>query len=245
MITDDELLLYYYRDGLEPEERARIAAALVEQPELAQRLHKLVGRLDAVAAIPEVKVPLETQQRWKAALEQAAARRPTTQNLRRRRPFTDGRWLAAAAAVVVAVVSVFYVVDSTPPEPTIANVTPPVETPTETPSAAAEASPYERGLKTHLATTERQLASLEEATPAERARLIETIIEQNRLYALAAERAGEPQLARVLRAFSPVLESMRQGEGNTAADAAQLSFEMRAMQSRLAGGPPAGAVSTL
>ncbi len=242
MITDDELLLYYYRDGLEPTDRARIAAALAAQPELAQRLHKLVGRLDEVAAIPEVKVPLETQQRWKAALEQAAARRPTTQNLRPRRPFTDARWLAAAAAVVVAIVSVFYVIDSPPRAPTMANVAPPTDSPA---AGAADASAYERGLKTHLASTERQLASLEEATPEERARLIETIIEQNRLYALAAERAGEPQLARVLRAFSPVLESMRQGEGNTAADAAQLSFEMRVMQSRLAGGLPANTVSTL
>ena len=255
MITDDELLLYYYRDGLEPDERARIAAALAEQPELAQRLHRLVGRLDEVAAIPEAKVPVATQERWKAALAQAAQERPTTQNLRPfRRPYTDARWLAAAAAVVVAVVSVLYVIDSTPPSPTIANVTPPpAETPTasftspptEAPSGAAEASPYERGLKTHLASTERQLASLEEATPEERARLIETIIEQNRLYAVAAERAGEPQLARVLRAFSPVLESMRQGEGNPAADAAQLSFELRIMQGRLAGGVPANTVSTL
>ncbi len=187
-------------------------------------------------------MPLATQQRWKAALKQAAQQRPTTQNLRPfRRPSTDARWLAAAAAVVVAIVSVFYITDSTPPAPAIANVTPS----TEAPSGAAEASPYERGLKTHLASTERQLASLEEATPEERARLIETIIEQNRLYAVAAERAGEPQLARVLRAFSPVLESMRQGEGNTAADAAQLSFELRVMQGRLAGGVPANTVSTL
>ena len=62
MITDDELLLYYYRDGLEPGERARIGAALTEQPELAQRLHRLVSRLDAAAAIPEVPVPAETSQ---------------------------------------------------------------------------------------------------------------------------------------------------------------------------------------
>jgi hypothetical protein len=243
MNTDDELLLYYYRDGLEPADRARIAAALADQPELAQRLHKLVNRLDQVAAIPEVKVPLEAQQRWKAALEQAAAQRPITQNLRPRRPFTDARWLAAAAAVVVAIVSVFYIVDTPPPSSTIANVTPPPES--EATTEAAEASAYERGLKTHLASTERQLASLDEVTPEERARLIETIIEQNRLYALAAERAGEPQLARVLRAFSPVLESMRQGEGNPAADAAQLSFELRVMQGRLAGGLPANTVSTL
>ena len=38
MITDDELLLYYYRDGLDAAERARIGAALSEQPELARRM---------------------------------------------------------------------------------------------------------------------------------------------------------------------------------------------------------------
>ena len=51
MISDDELLLYYYRE-LEADERARIGAALAEQPELAQRLHRLEARLDAVSATP-------------------------------------------------------------------------------------------------------------------------------------------------------------------------------------------------
>ena len=68
MISDDDLLLYHYRDGLEPAERARIGAALAEQPELAQRLHRLVSRLDAAAAIPEVEVPLQVA----AALAQCA-----------------------------------------------------------------------------------------------------------------------------------------------------------------------------
>jgi hypothetical protein len=77
---------------------------------------------------------------------------------------------------------------------------------------------------------------LESATPEERMRLIETIVEQNRIYALAAERANEPQLARVLRAFSPVLENLKKGEGNAEADVAQLAFEFRVMQGRLAAG---------
>ena len=72
MITDDELLLYHYRDGLEAAERARIGAALSEQPELAQRLQALVSRLDAAAALPEVPVPELTQRRWQVALERAA-----------------------------------------------------------------------------------------------------------------------------------------------------------------------------
>jgi hypothetical protein len=88
-------------------------------------------------------------------------------------------------------------------------------------------------LKWHLASTEQQLASLESAGPEERARLVETIIAQNRMYALAAERAGEPQLARVLRAFAPVLESVAKGGESSEGGIAQLNFELRVMQGRL------------
>jgi hypothetical protein len=33
MISDNDLLLYYYRDGLDAAERERIASALSEQPD--------------------------------------------------------------------------------------------------------------------------------------------------------------------------------------------------------------------
>jgi len=111
-------------------------------------------------------------------------------------------------------------------------VTPPVSTPGPE-LVMSHASAYENGLKVHLASTERRLASLNEATPEERARLVETIIGQNRIYALAAERAGEPELARVLRAFTPILESVADGRGQTAGSVAQLGFELRVMQARL------------
>jgi hypothetical protein len=84
------------------------------------------------------------------------------------------------------------------------------------------------------ARTEQQLAGLDSAKPEERARLIETIIAQNRIYALAAERAGEPQLARVLRAFAPVLEGLEHGDSS--GSIAQLTFELRVMQGRLGAG---------
>ena len=100
----------------------------------------------------------------------------------------------------------------------------------------------------HLASTEQQLAGLDSATPEERARLIETIIAQNRIYALAAERAGEPQLARVLRAFTPILEGLAHDRGDSSASSvAQLSFELRVMQGRLSAGaaPPNTPSTTL
>ena len=234
MITDDELLLYYYRE-LDTAERARIGAALAEQPELAQRLHRLVARLDAAAVTPEVPVPLQYQQRWESALAQAGRR---AEPMPARRPaFAQPRWLAAAAAVIVAFVAVITLTRS-PGDvdgPQIASTQDPAST-----GAAKDSTPYENGLKWHLASTERRLASLESATPEERAQLVEAIISQNRLYALAAERAGEPQLARVLRAFTPILEDVAAGRSkSTAGDLAQLNFELRVMQARLGTNPRA------
>ena len=229
MITDDELLLYYYRDGLDAAERARIGAAISNDPELARRLHGLVARLDAAAAMPEVPVPAHTQQRWQAALARAASDNrvaPPTRGF-----FTQLRWQAAAAAVaIVALTLTIQKVMSPSPIQTAETV----EAATPGASSAGDASAYENGLKWHLASTEKQLASLGDATPEERARLVETIIGQNRIYALAAERAGEPQLARVLRAFTPILESVADGRVESASSVAQLNFELRVMQARLA-----------
>jgi hypothetical protein len=241
MISDEDLLLYYYRE-LEPDERARIGAALADQPELAQRLHRLVARLDAAAVMPEAAVPANVQQRWQSALDGAV--RGDTRAAPARQRFTNARWLAMAAALAaVALVVVLQVRQSGTSQPGTSQLA--HDTTPETPGpAAAEGSAYENGLKFHLASTERQIAALGDATPEERARLIETIIAQNRLYALAAERAGEPQLARVLRAFTPILDDLAHGHGETtAANVAQLSFELRVMQARLGAG--AGTTNTL
>jgi hypothetical protein len=212
MISDDDLLLYYYRDGLDEAERGRIGTALAGQPELAQRLHRLVAQLDTVADMPDVPVPAHIQQRWQKAL--------TT----RPRLVSSFRWQALAATVaVLAILAAVWVSLQSPPE-RIADEAPP----------APEASAYERGLRWHLASTEQRLAKLDSAQPEERALLIEAIIAQNRLYALAAERANEPQLARVLRAFTPILENLTDDRGDaSASDIAQLNFELRVMQARL------------
>jgi hypothetical protein len=230
-ISDDDLLLYYYRE-LEAEERARIGACLSAQPELAQRLHRLVARLDAVAAIPEVPVPLATQQRWRIALD--GATRTDSRATPAVRRFSVP-WLAAAATIAAVALFVTFQVMPPSPDQTTGNV---VSTATPPAAGAEGASAYENGLKFHLASTERRLASLQGASPEERARLVEAIIGQNRIYALAAERAGEPQLARVLRAFTPVLEDVASGRGEmTASSLAQLNFELRVMQARLGSEP--------
>jgi anti-sigma factor RsiW len=235
MISDDDLILYYYRDGLPPADRARVAAALAEQPELAQRFHSLTRRLDAAAAsaAPESTVPMKFQRRWAAALEEKAAETPEARTRRRQQMFFNyAPWYAAVAGVLIVFLVLPHLLGRLPA--------------TSAPATAAttSTSAYERGLASHLASTEQQLASLESATPEERQRLVDTIIEQNRVYALAAERAGEPQLARVLRAFSPLLESVARGDQDTSASVAQLAFELRVMQDRLAAGKASRSHST-
>ena len=213
MISDDELLLYYYRDGLDEAERARIGTALAEHPELAQRLHRLVAQLDTVAQTPDVPVPAHIQRRWENALVTAPRRRPSS-----------FRWQALAATVAVLAILATVWVSMRPAPQQVAVETPPVP----------EASAYERGLRWHLASTEERLANLDSAQPDERAQLVAAIIEQNRMYALAADRAKEPQLARVLRAFTPILESLATDQSDaSASEIAQLNFELRVMQARL------------
>jgi hypothetical protein len=142
------------------------------------------------------------------------------------------RWPAAAAAVVVlAVVLTNQMMMRLAPIGTTQDASPPS---THAALPRREASAYERGLKWHLVSMEQGLASLDSAEPDERARLIETIIAQNRMYARAAERADEPQLARVLRAFTPILQTLGGDRGELfESDIAQLNFELRVMQARL------------
>jgi len=232
MINDDELLLYHYRE-LDAADRARIGTALSAQPELARRLQALVVRLDAAAAIPEVPVPAQAMQRWRMALDRATTETRVQQVPRR--SSMPLLWQAAAAAVTVFAL-LFSIQRLMQPTGPVARG----ETSRGMESPHGDASAYEHGLKFHLASTERRLAELGEASPEERARLVDTIIGQNRMYALAAERAGEPRLARVLRAFNPILEDLADGRSETtAADIAQLSFELRVMQARLgSGGQP-------
>jgi hypothetical protein len=230
MISDDELLLYYYRDGLDAAERARIGTALAQQPELAQRLHRLVAQLDTVAETPEVPVPPHIEQRWQNALARAAVSAATPAAATAGSGFRAAfRWQALALAATVAALAVVVTIQvSMPPREDRTQAS------NDSAAPANAAAAYERGLKWHLANTEQRLASLDSAKPEERARLIAAILEQNRMYTLAAERANEPDLARVLRAFTPILETLQAGHRDAdASDIDQLNFELRVVQARL------------
>jgi hypothetical protein len=231
MISDNDLLLYHYRDGLDAAERDRIRVALHEEPRLAARLQALVAALDDAAALPDVAVPREAQQRWHAALDLAVRNEAATLQKPRLDFFQQLRWPAFGVAALLAIIVATRLDLGTPPG-VIEPSKPQVAATTE-----GTALPYERGMQVHLASTERQLVELTTAGAGQRAALIDAVIAQNRVYALAAERAGDERLSRALLSFAPILENLADepaSGGASSGDLAQLNFELRVMQARLA-----------
>lgn len=234
MISDNDLLLYHYGDGLDADERQRIAVALKAQPELVARLQSLVRQLDAAATAPELPVPMHIQQRWRTAVERATSE--SAGNAGARSWSFNWRAVAVAAALILVVtLGAQLVLDtSRVDDPPLADQGPAVPDAAERVNAPAT---EEGGVRWHLASTQRQLIDVQQANGDERAELIATVIAQNRLYALAAERAGDERLARALRSFAPILEGLADDGGDPNGSLAQLNFELRVMQARLATPP--------
>ncbi len=246
MISDEDLLLYHYGDGLDADAHRRIAAALDTQAELAARLQKMVAELDATVAT-ESAVPASAMRRWQASLERAGrVDNGAASNILA--PALSGAsfsWRAGLAAfgVVLLAAGISLSMFTTRTTPDLAPDGDPKVSATAlaTNDPANGASRYERGLQWHLAQTEQLLAGLGAASREEQAALIDKAMMQNRLYAIAADRAREDRLARVLRSFNPLLENLLDVRSDKYAfegGIAQLNFELKVMQARLATAAP-------
>ena len=93
-------------------------------------------------------------------------------------------------------------------------------------------SAFARGLQVHLRDTQLDLAAVPVDAAADRAELVMRIIQQNRLFERAAIDNDSDKLARVLRAFEPIL--LRLAADDIAPEDAeslrrQLAFELRVM----------------
>ncbi len=235
MISDDDLLLYQYNDGLDAADRERIRNALAAQPELRVRMQRLMATLDQSKNLPETVVPERVRLRWQSSLEVAANASIKTQMQPRFRHLSWRYGVAAfgvAALTVSVALSVYFPrTVMPPPAPSFTNTI-------ETNLAAhqQQASGYERRLRWHLLETEQQLDVIVEASREMRAELIEKVILENQRYASAADRANEPQLARVLRSFAPTLVTLndeRIAKSEFDGALAQLKFELKVVQARL------------
>lgn len=228
-MNDDTLILYYYEDGLTEAERLEVRAALERDAALRGRYERLCKDLSGVAA-QAVPVPAAVEARWHASVERAAKRgRPRAGARTRAFHLPSFAWGAAVAAALVLGLAIGLYVSgerATEPPPGVADAG----------NGPAPAVAFARGFKVHLRESRRELANLPAAASRDREMLVRHMIEQNRLFERAASRNGADELARVLRAFEPILERLAAEdvtEAEAAALEAKLAFELNVMLTKL------------
>ena len=182
------------------------------------------------------KAPEHLKHQWHAAIDEVAA----LERGREAEPRSGNRLglgflgFAVTAALAIGVaLGVFMSGDKPINEPTMV-----VEgNPTPEPSLEPQVIPaaFTRGLQYHLRNSHDQLAAYEGSTDT--TNLVLDIIEQNRLFETAAENNNAHDVARVLRAFEPIL--LRLAAGDEAPEDAealreQLAFELNVMLTKLA-----------
>ncbi|MCH9695330.1 MAG: hypothetical protein K0U72_12540 [Gammaproteobacteria bacterium] len=182
------------------------------------------------------KAPAHLVQQWHASIDEAAALERGREAAPRAgwHPVSFLFGMAVTAALALGV-GIGYQWDKPkvldlPPGHTVATENNGVaEPPKAVPVALA------RGLHYHLRESQQMLVDVNEDTDV--TTMVLDIVEQNRLYEAAAENGNAPRLARVLRAFEPILLRLA-ADDIAPADAAalreQLSFELKVMLTKLA-----------
>jgi hypothetical protein len=169
--------------------------------------------------------------RWHDAIDSAAEReaiaaRPKPQSFSPS-SFFWGAAITAAVAFGVAI-GVFIGNDKPVMTETYANV--------EAAPQAQPASAFSRGLQVHFQQSRQDLTRLDNTVNGERAELVMNIVQQNRLFARMAKQNDSEDLARVLRAFEPVLLRLS-SEDITPEEAerlrSQLAFELDIVLTKL------------
>ncbi|MEO7917810.1 MAG: hypothetical protein ABIR16_09215 [Dokdonella sp.] len=216
-ISDDELILYHYRDGLEPSRLAKIATALESAGELRERYRRLVALLDRVDAVttaePDESLAARTWERLAPRLDAAheGKRNVDTHGVRRARaPHKQRtRWhvpivFSAAASLMIAVAIGYQAGRQSAPSPS-----PLTQTALSAKSGMMAARVLDAYVAEHLRATEGVLLTAANtdarSTFADERDIAASLVVSNRLYALAAARAGDARLADFLRQLEPIL----------------------------------------
>ncbi|ANB19598.1 Hypothetical protein I596_3610 [Dokdonella koreensis DS-123] len=243
-ISDDDLVLYFYDDGLDAPQRAAIAAALVASAPLRARLVALEATLALADATPVPVADVDLGERLWRRIEprlRPASVRPTW--LRRLRaalalPAPPRLGWAAACALALAVGVGFFAGRQSAPTPDEA---------AQARANAAAARVLDAYVAAHLRTTEGVLLTAGNSADAtllagnrERAA---ALVASNRLYARAAAQAGDLVLADFLQRLEPVLLSLANRASSAPVEVDEglrdylrdtdLLFQVRATQVRL------------
>lgn len=224
-VTDEELLFFHWQDGLDADRSQEIARVLRSDPALAARYAALVGDLGLLRDGEPAADPAFAN-RLLAALPQDPDRLAARVTRKpRRRPWAMP--LAAAAVLAIAVTLPHPWRKPAPPD-TIPELPVPVV------SRTPDADRIARQVAMELDSAERDLDTLTTRDRADRERLVAEWILQNRVYAAAAQRAGDDRLARTLRSFEPLLQALASPDSESDGDIrAQLEFEWDMMHTKL------------
>ena len=134
--------------------------------------------------------------------------------------------LAIAATLALGIAIGVFIGDDDPVAP--------VPVTTANTNAGEMPDAFSRGLQVHFRDSREQIMSLPDSE--DRTMLVLRIIEQNRMFESVANRSDAPKLARVLRAFEPILLQLA-ADDLAPADAqalqAQLAFELNVMLTKL------------
>ena len=231
---DEKLILYYYNDGLSESERQKIEAALNDEAELAARYEALRHQLSRFADFEDPPAPADVVQRWHDSIDRAAR----MESNRTRQPgngfnFMSFFWGAAVTAALAIGIGIGVFFSGNGIGTSVLNDA--VVDATTMPDAVIPAA-FTRGLQVHLRDSQREISRLPMESSEDRALLVMGILEQNRLFERTAEQRNSAKLARVLRAFEPIL--MRLAAEDIAPEdvealRAQLAFELSVMLTKL------------
>jgi len=179
------------------------------------------------------RAPAHLVQQWHSAIDEAAAlervRVEVPEQRWHPRSFFRGMAVTAALAIGIGLGFVIFGDGKTIP----ADRTPIVAGTTQQPNAVPTA--FTRGLQVHLRDSRQRISNLDEGP--DRTMLVLRLIEQNRMFESAAEKNNAPNLARVLRAFEPILLQLAATDiapEDAEALRAQLAFELKVMLTKLA-----------
>jgi hypothetical protein len=250
-ITDDDLVLYHYRDGLDVERIAQIESALETSPSLRERyaaINHAVANFGQDEIVPDADLNARLWHRIEPQLAKSGTISAPANVSKRssvidrlRASFTPAQlWPGfAVATVLFAAIGVAFFAGRQS-----VTVSPPVAS-TEADAAAARV--LDAYVAANLRTTERVLltaSNSEDASLLEGNReLAQSLVESNRLYALAAARSGNARLANFLRQLEPVLMSLANQSGHATVQSSEdlrhflettdLLFQVRATQAGL------------
>ena len=256
-ITDDDLVLYRYHDGLDAARIEHITDALATSPALRERygaIERAIAHFEQDEMAPDPDLGARLWCRLEPQLEEAGVVASPSSSARR---YASVTWqsaldrlrallaptprqpaLVAAAMIVVAIGAGFFLGRRS------VTVSPPVAS---TAADAAAGRVLDAYVAANLRASEGVLLTASNSGDASLIEgnrvLAQSLVESNRLYALAAARAGNGRLADFLRQLEPVLLSLANQPGTATVqssealrrflDTTDLLFQVRATEARL------------